>query len=118
MLAKRQLCKSTGNVSLMRGYTLLQRTAKRHHTARQLFCEYCTYIHRPCELNNPLFAPSRFLRARKFDPKATQQFIDAEKWRKTNNVDELYRTFDVEEFEQAKKYYPTFTGRRDKVRLV
>ena len=39
----------------------------------------------------------RFLRARKFDlPKAAQQFKNAEEWRKTNDVDNLYRTFDVD----------------------
>lgn len=60
---------------------------------------------------------SRFLRARKFDPeKALKQFTDAETWRKQHNVDQLYRTFPSDEFELAKKYYPTWTGRRDKVR--
>lgn len=59
---------------------------------------------------------SRFLRARRFDPdRALKQFSDAEAWRKQHNVDELYRTFPVEEMELAKKYYPTWTGRRDMV---
>ncbi|KAF8322655.1 CRAL/TRIO domain-containing protein [Clavulina sp. PMI_390] len=57
----------------------------------------------------------RFLRARRFDPeKALKQFSDYEAWRKQHNVDELYRTFPVEEMELAKKYYPTWTGRRDR----
>lgn len=57
----------------------------------------------------------RFLRARKFDPtKALKQFSDQEAWRKQYNVDELYRTFPVDEMEGAKKYYPTWSGRRDR----
>ena len=60
----------------------------------------------------------RFLRARKFDPKAAQkQFAATEEWRKENDVDRLYATFDPEEFEAAKHFYPRWTGRRDKVRL-
>lgn len=57
----------------------------------------------------------RFLRARKFDPpKAFKQFSEQEAWRKQYNVEELYRTFPVDEMEGAKKYYPTWSGRRDK----
>ncbi|KAI5896347.1 CRAL/TRIO domain-containing protein [Schizophyllum commune H4-8] len=57
----------------------------------------------------------RFLRARKFDPKAAQkQFAATEEWRKENDVDRLYATFDPEEFEAAKHFYPRWTGRRDK----
>ncbi|KAH8077045.1 CRAL/TRIO domain-containing protein [Cristinia sonorae] len=57
----------------------------------------------------------RFLRARRFDPiKAQKQFADAEAWRKKHNVDELFASFDVEEFELSKKFYPKWTGRRDK----
>ncbi|KAG8918482.1 hypothetical protein FRC02_002339 [Tulasnella sp. 418] len=57
----------------------------------------------------------RFLRARRFVPaKALKQFSDEEKWRKDNDVDELYKYIDVEEFEETKKFYPTWIGRRDK----
>lgn len=57
----------------------------------------------------------RFLRARRFDPKKAQkQFADAEAWRAKHNVDELYATFPVEEFEASKRFYPRWTGRRDK----
>ncbi|GAA5918708.1 hypothetical protein JCM1841_006253 [Sporobolomyces salmonicolor] len=60
----------------------------------------------------------RFLRARKFDPAgAFAQFTSAEKWRKENNVDELYDTFDVAEFREAQKLYPQWTGRRDRTGL-
>ncbi|GAA5862710.1 hypothetical protein JCM1840_002648 [Sporobolomyces johnsonii] len=60
----------------------------------------------------------RFLRARKFDPAgAFDQFTSAEKWRKENNVDELYDTFDVAEFRDAQKLYPQWTGRRDRTGL-
>lgn len=58
----------------------------------------------------------RFLRARRFDPaKAQKQFADAETWRSKNNVDELFATFPVDEFESSKRFYPRWTGRRDKV---
>ncbi|KAL1743664.1 CRAL-TRIO domain-containing protein [Schizophyllum fasciatum] len=57
----------------------------------------------------------RFLRARKFDPKAAQkQFAATELWRKEHDVDRLYATFDPDEFEAAKHFYPRWTGRRDK----
>jgi hypothetical protein len=59
---------------------------------------------------------SRFLRARGFDVVAAQkQFSDAENWRKRHGVDKLYNTFDAEEFESSKRFYPRWTGRRDKV---
>lgn len=57
----------------------------------------------------------RFLRARGFNPVAAQkQFSDAENWRKQHGVDNLYNTFDVDEFESSKRFYPRWTGRRDK----
>lgn len=59
----------------------------------------------------------RFLRARRFDPKKAQkQFADAEAWRTKHNVDELFATFPVDEFEASRRFYPRWTGRRDKVR--
>lgn len=58
----------------------------------------------------------RFLRARRFDPrKAERQFADTATWRKENDVDNLYANFDVDEFESTRRYYPRWTGRRDKV---
>ncbi|TFK39054.1 CRAL/TRIO domain-containing protein [Crucibulum laeve] len=57
----------------------------------------------------------RFLRARSFHPaQAQKQFVDAEAWRKKHDVDNLYATFEHEEFESAKRFYPRWTGRRDK----
>ncbi|PFH53280.1 hypothetical protein AMATHDRAFT_1351 [Amanita thiersii Skay4041] len=57
----------------------------------------------------------RFLRARSFNPmNAQKQFLDAETWRKQHNVDTLYATFDSDEFEDAKRFYPQWTGRRDR----
>ncbi|KAG2365158.1 CRAL/TRIO domain-containing protein [Suillus spraguei] len=57
----------------------------------------------------------RFLRARRCDvEKAQKQFSDTEAWRKQHNVDELFRTFDTDEMESAKRFYPRWTGRRDK----
>ena len=61
---------------------------------------------------------SRFLRARRFDPvKAQKQFAEAEAWRVKHNVDELYSTFPVDELEDSRRFYPRWTGRRDKVSL-
>jgi hypothetical protein len=60
---------------------------------------------------------SRFLRARKFDTiKAHKQFAAAEAWRRENDVFNLYLSFDPDELESAKRFYPRWTGRRDKVR--
>ncbi|ESK91262.1 phosphatidylinositol transporter [Moniliophthora roreri MCA 2997] len=57
----------------------------------------------------------RFLRARRWDvPKAQKQFVDTQEWRKKHDVDNLFATFDAEEFEDAKRFYPRWTGRRDK----
>ncbi|RDB15322.1 Sec14 cytosolic factor [Hypsizygus marmoreus] len=57
----------------------------------------------------------RFLRARAFNPAAARnQFADAEAWRKRHDVDALYSSFEVDEFERSKRFYPRWTGRRDK----
>ena len=59
---------------------------------------------------------SRFLRARKFDVgKAHKQFADTLTWRAEHDVENLYPTFDPEEMESARRFYPRWTGRRDKV---
>ncbi|KAJ7081354.1 CRAL/TRIO domain-containing protein [Mycena belliarum] len=57
----------------------------------------------------------RFLRARSFDPPAAlKQFTDCAAWRQTHDVDNLYATFDSAELETSRRYYPRWTGRRDK----
>jgi hypothetical protein len=57
----------------------------------------------------------RYLRARRFDPQgAFKQFKDTEDWRKLHNVDNLFSTIDVEEYEQTRRLYPQWLGRRDK----
>lgn len=58
----------------------------------------------------------RFLRARRYSPtNAAQHFRNVEKWRAEHDVDNLYKTgFDVTEFEDMKRVYPRWTGRRDK----
>ncbi len=62
------------------------------------------------------YAHRRFLRARRFDPKkAMKQFADSEAWRAKHNVEALYASFPVDEFERARRFYPRWTGRRDKV---
>lgn len=60
----------------------------------------------------------RFLRARRYDvDQAQKQFSDTEAWRKQHNVDELFRAFETDEMESAKRFYPRWTGRRDKTGL-
>jgi len=57
----------------------------------------------------------RYLRARKFIPQdAFAQFKDTEDWRNENNLSTLYETIDVNEYEQTRRLYPQWTGRRDK----
>ncbi|KAF2257719.1 CRAL/TRIO domain-containing protein [Lojkania enalia] len=57
----------------------------------------------------------RFLRARRFiPPEAFKQFKDTEDWRKEHDVVGLYNTIDVDEYEQTRRLYPQWTGRRDK----
>ncbi|KAI7554747.1 CRAL/TRIO domain-containing protein, partial [Hortaea werneckii] len=57
----------------------------------------------------------RYLRARKFNPEqAFDQLKDTEDWRKANNLDHLYETIDIDEYEQTRRLYPQWTGRRDK----
>ncbi|KAH7925871.1 CRAL/TRIO domain-containing protein [Leucogyrophana mollusca] len=57
----------------------------------------------------------RFLRARRFEPdKAQKQFADAEAWRDQHKVPELFKTFDTDEMESSRRFYPRWTGRRDK----
>lgn len=62
---------------------------------------------------------SRFLRARRFDPaKAQKQFADRAAWEKKYDVANLFANFPTEEFENSRRYYPRWTGRRDKVRAM
>ncbi|KAJ6255893.1 hypothetical protein Dda_9352 [Drechslerella dactyloides] len=57
----------------------------------------------------------RFLRAGRFSlPAAFRQFETTEKWRKNAAIDALYADFDASEFEETRKYYPQWTGRRDR----
>ncbi|OQO12390.1 hypothetical protein B0A48_03032 [Cryoendolithus antarcticus] len=57
----------------------------------------------------------RYLRARKFLPnEAFAQFKDTEDWRKENQIDKLYETIEVEEYERERRLYPQWLGVRDK----
>ncbi|CAD6580888.1 MAG: hypothetical protein TREMPRED_002862 [Tremellales sp. Tagirdzhanova-0007] len=57
----------------------------------------------------------RFLRARKFQIEpAYRQFTETEHWRQENRIDEVYETIDVGEYEETRRLYPQWTGRRDK----
>ncbi|KAF7903216.1 uncharacterized protein EAF01_006265 [Botrytis porri] len=57
----------------------------------------------------------RFLRARRFIVlDALKQFSDTEEWRKENELDQLYETIDLEHYEETRRLYPQWTGRRDR----
>ncbi|KAH8727190.1 CRAL-TRIO domain-containing protein [Phaeosphaeriaceae sp. PMI808] len=57
----------------------------------------------------------RYLRARRFvAQEAFKQFKDTEDWRKENKLDEIFETIETEEYEQTRRLYPQWIGRRDK----
>ncbi|KAK9486446.1 CRAL-TRIO domain-containing protein [Lipomyces starkeyi] len=57
----------------------------------------------------------RFLRARHFNVQdAIAQFLATEEWRNANEIDTLYRTIDLEQYEETRRLYPQWTGRRDR----
>ncbi|EHL00215.1 putative SEC14 cytosolic factor [Glarea lozoyensis 74030] len=58
---------------------------------------------------------TRFLRARRFVvADAYKQFQETEDWRKANEIDKLYETIDLEQYEETRRLYPQWTGRRDR----
>ncbi|KAL7934410.1 CRAL-TRIO domain-containing protein [Trichoderma chlorosporum] len=57
----------------------------------------------------------RYLRARRWIVEdALGQFKDTEEWREANNIDTLYRTIELDAYEQSRRLYPQWTGRRDR----
>lgn len=57
----------------------------------------------------------RFLRARRWVvADAAAQFRDTEAWRAAISIDVLYDTIDVGAYEQSRRLYPQWTGRRDR----
>ncbi|KAH8911536.1 CRAL/TRIO domain-containing protein [Coniochaeta sp. PMI_546] len=57
----------------------------------------------------------RFLRARRWVVQdAYKQFSETEEWRTANHLDVLYDTIDIDAYEQTRRLYPQWTGRRDK----
>ncbi|KAJ7164732.1 CRAL/TRIO domain-containing protein [Mycena crocata] len=57
----------------------------------------------------------RFLRARSWVPSAAvKQFSDAEAWKRKHDVANLFPSFDPVELEDSRRFYPRWTGRRDK----
>ncbi|KJZ72261.1 hypothetical protein HIM_08302 [Hirsutella minnesotensis 3608] len=57
----------------------------------------------------------RFLRARKWVVEdAVRQLKDTEEWRAANNIDTLYKTIHLDAYEQSRRLYPQWTGRRDR----
>ncbi|KAK1447369.1 CRAL/TRIO domain-containing protein [Colletotrichum melonis] len=57
----------------------------------------------------------RYLRARRWVPEdALTQFKDTEAWRAANDIDVLYQTIELDAFEQSRRLYPQWLGRRDR----
>ncbi|EJD38834.1 CRAL/TRIO domain-containing protein [Auricularia subglabra TFB-10046 SS5] len=57
----------------------------------------------------------RFLRARRFVvADAVAQFADTAAWRAQNRMDALYEHIDVADYEETRRLYPQWTGRRDR----
>ncbi|GAB0136418.1 hypothetical protein EsDP_00004719 [Epichloe bromicola] len=57
----------------------------------------------------------RYLRARRWIVEdACRQFKDTEDWRAANNIDTLYQTIELDAYEQGRRLYPQWTGRRDR----
>ncbi|KAJ5295054.1 hypothetical protein PENANT_c037G00098 [Penicillium antarcticum] len=57
----------------------------------------------------------RFLTARRFDPDAAlTQFKEACQFRQEKSTLQLYDIIPIDDFEQARQFYPHWTGRRDK----
>ncbi|KAF2399950.1 CRAL/TRIO domain-containing protein [Trichodelitschia bisporula] len=57
----------------------------------------------------------RYLRARRFTPsEAFKQFKETEEWRKEVRLEELYETIDIHDYEETRRRYPQWTGRRDR----
>jgi len=62
-----------------------------------------------CEERHDIHYFLRFLRARNFDLEKTyQMFYNCEKWRKDNNIDDLYGNFEFTEKTEVEKIYPKF----------
>jgi hypothetical protein len=45
---------------------------------------------------------------------AFEQLQTTEEWRKANQLDTLYETIDLEQYDQTRRLYPQWTGRRDR----
>ncbi|KAJ2963532.1 hypothetical protein NQ176_g10849 [Zarea fungicola] len=57
----------------------------------------------------------RYLRARRWNVEdAYVQFKDTEDWRAANELDLLYETIDLDAYEESRRLYPQWTGRRDR----
>ncbi|ATY67283.1 Cellular retinaldehyde-binding triple function [Cordyceps militaris] len=57
----------------------------------------------------------RYLRARRWIVQdAYAQFKDTEDWRAANELDVLYETIDLDAYEESRRLYPQWTGRRDR----
>ncbi|KAH7143740.1 CRAL-TRIO domain-containing protein [Dactylonectria macrodidyma] len=67
----------------------------------------------PASHDDPLLL--RYLRARRWNVEhAFQQFKDTEEWRVANDIEVLYSTIELDAYEQSRRLYPQWTGRRDR----
>ncbi|KAH7324700.1 CRAL-TRIO domain-containing protein [Stachybotrys elegans] len=67
----------------------------------------------PASHDDPLLL--RYLRARRWVPEdAFTQFSETERWREANDIDVLYHTIDLDAYEESRRLYPQWTGRRDR----
>ncbi|KAK7417591.1 hypothetical protein QQZ08_011572 [Neonectria magnoliae] len=67
----------------------------------------------PASHDDPLLL--RYLRARRWVVEdAYQQFKETEEWRVANDIEVLYNTIELDAYEQSRRLYPQWTGRRDR----
>ncbi|KAF2224406.1 CRAL-TRIO domain-containing protein [Elsinoe ampelina] len=92
-----------------------------HEEALAKFKEFCKEkgYYKPADGTTPASHDDetmlRYLRARKYNvQEAWTQFKDTENWRKDNQIDKLYDRIDVHEYDNGRRLYPQWTGRRDK----
>ena len=67
------------------------------------------------EIRHDIYYILRFLRACNFDPEKTlEMFENCENWRKEQNIDDLYKNFEIPNEEEVRKIYPGFYHHCDK----
>jgi hypothetical protein len=68
-----------------------------------LYCTVLSSVYDVCESQLLIFC-RRFLRARRFIvADAYKQFQETEDWRKANEIDKLYETIDLDQYEETRR---------------